>query len=254
MESGALMAKQSGLGDNFYVGVSNLSGDISSLEKITVSRAVLDVTGIDKDAMERIHAIKDGGFEFTSYFNPTAGQAHPVLRALPAADVVCSYFRGTTLGNPAASCVAKQINYDGNRDDSGAFTFKTSVQGNAFGLEWGRSLTAGVRTDTTATNGTGIDTTASASFGAQAYLHVFSVVGTSVTVTIQDSADNVTFANISPSMGFTAVLGGATSAQRISVVNTTTIRRYVRAITSGTFSSAVFAVNMVKNAEAGVVF
>jgi hypothetical protein len=116
-------------------------------------------------------------------------------------------------------------------------------------------LTAGRRTDTTATSpATGIDTLASASFGAQAYLHVFSVVGTSVTITIQDSADNSNFLAITPSMAFTAVNGGATSTQRIAVVNTTTIRRYIRVITTGTFSSAVFAVNMVKNAEAGVVF
>jgi hypothetical protein len=55
-------------------------------------------------------------------------------------------------------------------------------------------------------------------------------------------------------MAFTAVLGAATGTERIAVVNTTTIRRYVRAITSGTFSSAVFAVNFVKNEAAGVVF
>ena len=248
------MAKQSGLGDNFYVGAVNLSGDVASLEKISVSRATLDVTGIDKEANERLHAIKDGGFDFTSYFNDAASQSHPTLSALPTTDVICSYFRGTTLGNQAASCVAKQINYDGNRADTGEFTFKTSVQGNGFGLEWGRMLTAGVRTDTAATNGASIDTAASASFGAQAYLHVFSIAGTSVTCTIQDSADDVSFANISPSMAFAAVLGGASGTERIAVVNTTTIRRYIRVITAGTFSSAVFACMIVKNAEAGVVF
>lgn len=249
------MAKQSGLGDNFYIGGSNLSGDIASLESIVTSRATIGVTGIDKEAMERIHGIKDGGFDFTSYFNDTSGQAHPVLRALPTTDVVCSYFRGTTIGNAAASCVAKQINYDGNRADSGEFTFKSSVQGNGYGLEWGRMLTAGIRTDTTATSpATGIDTLASASFGAQAYLHVFAVTGTSVTVTLQDSADNSSFAAIASPMVFAAVNGAATSAERIAVANTTTIRRYVRAITTGTFSNAQFAVSIVKNEEAGVLF
>ncbi len=247
--------KQSGLGDNFYVGVNNLSGDIASLESITTSRATLGVTGIDKEAMERIHGIKDGGFDFTSYFNDTAGQAHPVLRALPTTDVVCSYFRGTTIAGAAASCVAKQINYDGNRADSGEFLFKSSVQGNGYGLEWGRMLTGGIRTDTAATSpATGVDTVASASFGAQAYLHVFAVVGTSVTVTLEDSADNSNFAAIASPMTFTAVLGGATGTQRIAVANTTTVRRYVRAITTGTFSSAQFAVNFVKNEHAGEVF
>jgi len=249
------VAKQSGLGDNFYVGVFDLSGDTNSLGAITSSRATIDVTGIDKSAIERIHGIKDGGFEFTTYFNPSAGKAHPVLKALPTTDVVCSYFRGTTQGKPAASCIGKQINYDPVRSDSGEFTFKTSVQGNGYGLEWGVMLTDGIRTDTSATSpATGYDTLASAAFGGQAYLHVFSVTGTSVTVTIEDSADNITFIPIASPMAFAAVNGAATSTQRIFISNTSTIRRYVRVKTAGTFSNAQFAVNFVKNAEAGVVF
>lgn len=249
------MTKQSGLGDNFYVGVNNLSGDIASLSSISTSRGTLGVTGIDKYAQERRHSHKDGGFTFTSFFNDTAGAAHPVLSDLPSADVVCSYFRGTVLGNRAASCVAKQISYDGTRPDSGEFTFSTSVMGNGFGLEWGRMLTAGQRTDTAATSpAAGVDTVASANFGAQAYLHVFSVVGTSVTVTLEDSANNTDFAAIASPMAFAAVNGGTTSTQRIAIANTTTVRRYVRAITSGTFTSAVFAVNFVKNRTAGVIF
>jgi hypothetical protein len=247
------MGKQSGLGDNFYVGGYNFSGDIASLESINNPRATIGVTGIDKSAMERIHGIKDGGFEFTSFFNPTAAQAFPVLKALPTADVACSYFRGTTIGNPAASCIGKQINYDGQRDDDGSMEFKASVQGNGYGLEWGRMLTDGPRTDTTATSpATGIDTLASASFGAQAYLHVFAFTGTSVTVTLQDSADNITFTAMGTPMAFAAA--SAIGTQRIAISNTSTIKRYVRAITTGTFSNAVFAVNFVKNEEAGVVF
>jgi len=247
------VAKQSGLGDNFYVGGVNVSGDIASLESISTSRATLGTTGIDKSAEERIHGIKDGGFSFTSFFNPAVAQAFPTLKALPTADVVCSYFRGTVLGNPAASCVGKQINYDGDRSNSGEFQFKAAVQGNGYGLEWGRMLTAGQRTDTTATSpASGVDTLAAASFGAQAYLHVFAFTGTSVTVKIQDSADNSSFADISPSLVFAAA--SAVGTQRISVANTTTLRRYLRAITTGTFSNAVFAVNVIKNEEAGVVF
>ena len=247
------MAKQNGLGDNFYVGGYNFSGDIASLERISASRAVMDVTGIDKSAMERIQGIKDGGFDFTSFFNPTAAQAFPVLSALPTTDVVCSYFRGTAIGNPASSCVAKQINYDGARTDAGEFTFKTSVEGNGYGLEWGRMMTAGPRSDTSATSpSTGLDTLASADFGLQAYLHVFSFTGTSCTVTLQDSADNSSFAAIGSGVAFSAA--SAIGDERIATANTATIRRYVRAITTGTFSECTFAVVLVKNEIAGVLF
>ena len=52
--------------------------------------------------------------------------------------------------------VAKQLNYDGTRANDGAFTFAVSAQANGYGLEWGKQLTAGTRTDTGATNGTGV--------------------------------------------------------------------------------------------------
>ncbi|TAJ21835.1 MAG: hypothetical protein EPO65_00615 [Dehalococcoidia bacterium] len=245
------MAKQSGLGDNLYIAGYDVSGDIGSLSSIAGPRGVTDVTGIDKSAFERLLLGKDGSIEFSSWFNPSAGQAHDRLEDLPTTDQILTYCRGTTLGNPAAAMVAKQINYDGTRAADGAFSFNTSAQANGYGLEWGRQLTAGKRTDTTATNGTGVDhTDVSTAFGWQAYLHVFSFTGTSVTVTLQDSADNSSFAAITGG-AFTAATG--VTSQRLEGARDATVRRYVRVATSGTFTSAVFAVMFVRNTTS-VVF
>ena len=52
------MAKESGMGDNFYIGGYNLSTDVSALDTIACRRAALDVTSIDKSAPERISAAK----------------------------------------------------------------------------------------------------------------------------------------------------------------------------------------------------
>lgn len=162
------------------------------------------------------------------------------------------YFRGTTLGNAAACLVGKQLNYDPTRADDGKLTIKVRIEGNAYGLEWGRSLTAGKRVDTTATNGTSIDTTASAAFGAQAYLQVMALTGTNVIVTIEDSADNVSFAAVT-GLAFTSVTS-APAVERLATANTATIRRYVRAVTTGTFTSATFACVVVKNETASQLF
>lgn len=247
------MAKQSGLGDNFYLHGYDVSGDLSSVS-VSGGPAALEVTGIDKSAYERIGGLRTGVMSWQAWFNPTDDRAHDRMENLPTADVICSYLRGTTLGNPAACQVSKQINYDGNRGDDGALTFAVEAQCNGFGVEWGRSLTAGVRTDTVATNGTGIDTTASASFGAQAYLQAFEMTGTDVTVKIQDSADNVSFADVA-GLAFTQLTAGRT-AERIATANDATIRRYLRAVTvtTGGFSSLAFAVVVVKNEIAGQVF
>lgn len=241
------MAKQSGLGDRLLVAGYDLSGDINALGRIGGGPAPLDFTAINASAMERQGGLRDGAIEFAAFFNPATGQAHPRLSALPTADVILTYCRGTTLGDPAAGIVAKQINYDGSRGQDGAFTFSVQAQANGYGLQWGRQLTAGLRTDTGATNGTSIDTTASAAFGAQAFLHVTAFSGTDATVKIQDSADNSSFADVT-SLAFTQITAGPTS-ERIATSSGATIRRYLRAVTvtTGGFSSLTFAVTVIKN-------
>ena len=235
--------KESGLGDRFFLAGYDLSGDINSLDTISGGPAVLEVTGIDKGVPERVAGLRNGQMAFTALFNPAAGAtAHARLSGLTSADTICTYFHGTTLGNVAASMVAKQIGYDPTRADSGDFKFKVAMQANAYGLEWGNMYTPGIRTDTTATTGTSIDTLTSQAFGLQAYLHVFAFAGTSVTVTIEDSANNSTFAAVSGA-AFTAATG--ITSQRIAV--TGTVRQYVRVTTSGTFTNAQFAVMINKN-------
>jgi hypothetical protein len=239
------MAKQSGLGDNLYVAGYDLSGDIGSLETISGRLALLEVTGIDKSAFERIGGEREGSLAYSAFFNDAAGQEHPRLSLLPTADQIATYCRGTTLGKPAACLVGKQLNYDGNRTQAGAFAFKVNAESNGFGLEWGNQLTAGKRTDGTATNGTSVDFAAAqaGAYGLQAYLHVFAFTGTSVTVKVQDSADNSAFADI-PGAAFTAAAG--ITSERIAV-SAVTVRRYLRVVTTGTFSNAVFAVTVVRN-------
>lgn len=241
------MAKQAGLGDNLYVAGYNLSGDIGSLKRIGGGPAPLEVTGIDKSAFERIGGLRDGSMEFTAFFNPATNQAHPRLASLPTTDQVVTYCRGTTLGNQSAAMVAKQVNYDPKRDKDGALTFEVEAASNGYGIEWGRQLTAGRRTDSSATNGSSVDFAASSAFGLQAYLHVFAFTGTSVTVKIQESSDNAVgdpFADVVGG-GFTAATG--ITSQRIATASGLTVERYLRVVTTGTFSNAVFAVTVVKN-------
>ena len=246
------MAKQSGLGDNLYVAGVDVSGDIGSLSSISSNIKPIEVTAIDKSAMERLGGQRDGSLEFTAFFNPSAGQEHSVFSALPTADQVVTYFRGTTLGGAAACQVGKQINYDGTRNEDGSLTFKIQALANSFGLEWATMLTAGKRTDSTATNGTGVDLLASTAFGLQAYLQVFAFAGTSVTIKLQHSNDNGVDPWTDVTGGVFTVVSAAPTSERIANV-TNPIKQWLRVVTTGTFSNAVFAVAVVKNPIA-VVF
>jgi len=246
------MGKEGGLGDLCFVDGTDLSGDVGSVGGISGGNTPLLVTGISQLAAARIGGQRDGKMDFNSWFNAAAGQEHPTLSTLPTADRIVSYWHGSALGNPCASMVAKQVNYDMTRGSDGALSLAVSAVANGFGLEWGTQVTAGKRSDSTATSpATGVDfTTVSTSFGWQAYLHVFSFTGTSVTVTLQDSADNSAFAGFT---GSAFVAATAVGAQRLAGTSAATVRRYIRVITTGTFSQATFAVEFVRN-DVSVVF
>lgn len=245
------MAKSSGLGDNLFIDQFELGGDVGQLQRIACPMAVQEVPGIKMHAQDRLGLKRDGGIDYTAYFNPdaTAGAegAHAVLSTLPTADRIVTYTRGTTLGDCAASLVSKQINYDADRPADGSFTFSINSQANGYGLDWGNLITAAPRTDTAATSpATGLDLGASPtsySFGWVAFLHVLAFTGTSVTVTLQDSADNSSFTSLTGG-SFAAATGRG--KERIAGAADATVRRYVRAITTGTFSEAVFLVNFIR--------
>lgn len=244
------MSKSTGLASNLYVDGFDISGDIASLQGISSSRAALENTGIDKSAMERQHGLRDGAMEVTSYFNPSSGQAHPVLRALPTNDRIVSFFKGPiALGSRVASIHGKQINYDGTRAQDGSLTFTTSVQGNKFGLEWGHNITDGKHTSVSAENLAGFDDGAGAAtdFGLQAYLHVFDFTGTDVTIALEDSDDD---GGVDPyaaitGASFTTVTG--TGSERIQTARDENVKEWIRAAVTGTFTTITFAIVVVRN-------
>lgn len=242
------MSKSSGLGDNFYVGGYDLSGDISSLDQISGGPALLDVTPINAYANVRITGLRSGDLQFTSFFD-TASE-HPVLSALPYTDTIATYCRGTAVGNPAMSIYGKQINYDPTRDNTGNLTLKVEVQSDGYGMEWGTQLTPGLRTDTTGTVGAYYDNGQAYTYGGQAYFQLVSFTGTSVTIDVQSST---TSGGSYATTGMTSSALTGVGTQRVAVTSSATISEFIKVVTTGTFSNAVFAV-MVNFNPIAVVF
>jgi hypothetical protein len=315
------MAKASGLGDNFYIGGYDLSGDVASVDKISGPLALLEATTVKQSAESRLPGLRDGSMQFTTLFENTgttatpavpattvaqantnawavfvtitggtltsvkingtqvgttagtyvllAGQnisitytvaptwnwvgvlaEHNALATLPRTDTIATYFRGTAVGNAAASCLGVQLNYDGTRDNTGQLTLQAQVESDKFGLEWGTQLTPGLRADTAATTGTSRDDGALSTFGAQAYVQLTALVGTNVDIKIEHSVDNTTFTTL---IDFGSMTTPNQSARGF-VSNTTTVNRYLRVTTTGTFTYAQFGVQITRNAVAGQVF
>lgn len=250
------MAKQNGLRQEFYVSGYDVSGDTQSISRIGGGPAVLEFTSIRDQAFDRKGGQFSGQIQASTYFNPgTLDWASPLLdtgshelfRAMSSADQLVTFF--DIQSGCAASLVAKEGNYEGTRAADGAFTFALDAMSTGgIPLEWGRALTSGIVTDTSASQKTSVDFGAGTSFGAQAFLQVFDFSGTDCTVAIQSSSDNGAgdaFANVT-GLIFSSVTSGPTS-ERVATAAGASIERYLRVATTGTFSSISFAVMVVKN-------
>ena len=244
------MAKQTGLPCALYCAGYDIGGDTQSFA-LHGGPALLDVTDITQSAFSRLGGLRNGTVDWVSYMDGAAGASHAALSPLPTADVVTTVLIGPiAAGCPALSQTSKQIGYDPTRAQDGSLTFAISDQSNGFAQEWGVALTAGKRTDTSATVGAFYDNGAGQSNGAQGYLQVFSFAGTDATVKIQHAttsggsySDLITFTQTTTAPG----------AQRATAAGTVNEFLKVTTVTAGGFSSLIFAVQVTVNTTA-VVF
>ena len=238
------MAVESAIGSRFFIDGYDISGDVGQIGSVRISVAPLDVTPIDVSAATRIRGRQSGEMSWNVFFNDAALQEHVALKAMVRTDRYAMWaHQCAAIGDSGAAMRGKQMSYDWNLGADGGFIGSVQMLSNGPPIEFGNLITPGKRTDTGATNGASFDGGASTSFGLAAYAFCTAVTGTSVTLTIEDSANN---------SDWTAVTGGAFTAftaigaQRIQTAVGGTVRRYVRVVSSGTFNPATFVVLMVR--------
>ncbi len=99
------MAKASGLGwsvlsvDNASNVQKDIKNDITNLA-IATPRAVQDITGIDKSAMERLLLLADLSITMNGVYNNATDASHDVFKTIPSTSVprlITSTVNGTTL-------------------------------------------------------------------------------------------------------------------------------------------------------------
>ncbi len=239
------MAKSTGLGGQFYVGGYDLSNDIGQLDNLTLERNLIEVTGIDRSAVERLPGLYTSSIGFTGFFNDDVLKEHVALSALPTVDTQIQYHHTSTLGARACAMVARQVNYAWTRGADGALGIQSEAQSNDDFLNWGQSLTSGQENDGSGTSGTGVNmlehTATDTVFGMVAYIQVFTFTGTSVTLTIEESNDDAS------GDAYAAVTGGAFAAasgithERIQTSLSQTVEDWLRLVSSGTFTDATFS-------------
>lgn len=247
-----MTGKSSGLGAALWVGGYDLGASTNSLSRISGGNTPIVMTDITQSAMAREGGQRDGGMDIVSYWNPDPLGSHVAYSALPTTDVVATYAAFTpAIGTPCASVVGKQLNYDGARAQDGGFLLNVTANANGYGLQWGTLATAGMRTDTAATAAaavTALDqgSASPGAFGLVMFVHLKSFTGTSVTIKLQESSDNGADAYADVAGATTGALTTAPQALRVAT-GSIAVERYLKVVTTGTFSNAVFAVQVYRH-------
>lgn len=247
------MAKTHGMGDQLWLGGVDLGASTNSLSRIGGGPAPLDYTDITQSAYERKGGLRDGSMDVVSYWDPTV--AHPVYSALPRTDIIVTYAHTTLIGGPSANLIGKQVNYDGNRAQDGGYLLNVQALANAYGLQWAFQATAGMRTDSAATGAGSVSpldqgSASPGAFGGVMWVHLKAFTGTSVTIALHESSDNSGDAYAAVTG---ATTGALTSIQAMRVeLGAINVERYLKVVTTGTFSNAVFSVSFARHRTATV--
>lgn len=123
------MAKTSGLGatitvDNASAAAKDISNDVTNFQ-FSTPRAVQDVTGVDKFAMERILLLSDFSVTLNGVYNVTADKSHDVLSTITSTSVLrtCK-IQPIAASVPYLSVETLFTDYQISRSDSGELTWQ----------------------------------------------------------------------------------------------------------------------------------
>jgi hypothetical protein len=221
------MSKRIGKWTKFWVEGYALTTLLTAINPDT-QYDTIDVGGFTQDKYY-LAARGDSSLGIEGFFSDTAGETHTALSGIAsgtAASVVTVAIGNNatpTVGDPSISMTAQQLDYVGtpNLNEAVAVSanFKTGLDQV---LDYGVLLCDA--TITANGNQSSVDQSTSSAAGGVGYFHITALsAGDTITINIQDSADDAAWADL-----ITCTLDGtAVDGERVTVAGT--VNRYVRA-------------------------
>jgi hypothetical protein len=125
------MAKQTGLGDVFKIDDSGgtlrtISNDVVDYG-INVAQELIDTTGLDKSARERITGMSDSDISVNGVFNPASNMSHDVFKVRTGTRTVTIQIGGATTGNPELSMEMQVASYNLTRGTDGTLNWSAGL-------------------------------------------------------------------------------------------------------------------------------
>lgn len=231
------MAEQHGKTATVLANEFDVSSYNNSLN-LGVSRAPADTSAFGDDDKTYLAGRVDGTYSLVGTWNDDAAADLEHATNLGLEVVYTAVPAGAdTIGNAAFLWEGLQNSYGIPMQTTDAV--RHNLGGLCPSARMGGQLLHALGTASTGASSS-VDGAAQTTDGGSAHLHVTAFTGTSITVTVEDSANDSTWATLDT---FTAQTGAA--HERIEF--TGTVERYVRVNISGTFSAATIAVAYARN-------
>ena len=125
------MAKQTGLGD--YLAVDDSGGSARDISNdigdygINISQELIETTGLDKSARERITGMSDGDVTLNGFFNAASNKSHDVFKTRTGTRTFDLRIGGNTSSNPKLTMEMLVANYNITRGSGGELNWTATL-------------------------------------------------------------------------------------------------------------------------------
>lgn len=232
------MAFSHGKGASVLVDEYDLSAFLNTFDGAATADTA-EVTTFGSSSKAYVAGTKDATISLGGFFDGTANAVDEVLQAALGGSALITLAPAgvATIGNRVslADCITTSYGVGATVGDAVTVSAEAQVTGGLLPGVLLASLVARTATGQTAA----VDNGASTAAGAKAFLHVTAFTGTNVTIKVQESPDNSTWADL-------ITFSTATGATSESGTASGTIDRYLRVDISGTFTSVTFAVALAR--------
>ncbi len=125
------MAKQTGLGD--YLAIDDSGGTARDISNdltdygINIAQELIETTGLDKSARERITGMSDSDVTITGIFNAASNRSHDVFKTRTGTRTFDLRVGGNSSSNPKLAMEMQVASYNITRGTDGALGFSAGL-------------------------------------------------------------------------------------------------------------------------------
>lgn len=253
------MAIRGGLGQAFFFGGYDVSGDVGSIDTMSQPRTFMEIPAVNIVGTRRLGLLSSAQLGYSFWFNDATDAMHEAIKTAPTGDEHAMLAFNATpstsvqIGDIAICVRGKRTNTGFSRSADGSFSGTVNIDGSGEGaMMVGHMLTTGNQLFASAADNASYDqwdtaTAESLLFGIEICHQFFDAPDSgSPTAIIEDSSDDSAWATL---LSLGVISARATGRNTV----TGNVDRYIRLSVTGTFTNQRIAIAVLRHNNANYV-